>query len=322
MPTTTADDLARGRRRSRPGSRPACGRRPAGRWATSARAARRRPPRTRPPRRAPTAWVRRCGWTPLRGARGRGQQDRDEQRGARRAPPNGGRAGPGPRSGGRPPGRCRTGAPTRAAAQRGRRWSNRSRRPAATCQVGDRQWRAPRSRHQHTHPMLTKILIANRGEIAVRVIRACRELGITDGRRVLRARPRRPPRPAGRRGLRPRRADRRRELPEHRGDPRRHPAQSGADGVHPGYGFFSENTDFARAVTDLGVAFIGPPPEAIEAMGDKISSPHRGQPRPASPGCPGTTDADHRRPTRCGPSATSTAGRSPSRPPTAAAAGA
>ena len=48
--------------------------------------------------------------------------------------------------------------------------------------------------------------------------------------------------------------------------------QSGADGVHPGYGFFSENTDFARAVTERGVTFIGPPPSAIEVMGDKISS--------------------------------------------------
>jgi acetyl-CoA/propionyl-CoA carboxylase biotin carboxyl carrier protein len=48
--------------------------------------------------------------------------------------------------------------------------------------------------------------------------------------------------------------------------------QSGADGVHPGYGFFSENTDFARAITERGVTFIGPPPEAIEVMGDKISS--------------------------------------------------
>src|SRR5687768_3530879 len=47
---------------------------------------------------------------------------------------------------------------------------------------------------------------------------------------------------------------------------------SGADGVHPGYGFFSENTDFARAITAEGVTFIGPPPEAIEIMGDKISS--------------------------------------------------
>ncbi|NNN21061.1 MAG: biotin/lipoyl-binding protein, partial [Acidimicrobiales bacterium] len=48
--------------------------------------------------------------------------------------------------------------------------------------------------------------------------------------------------------------------------------ESKADALHPGYGFFSENTDFARAITDLGVTFIGPPPEAIEIMGDKISS--------------------------------------------------
>ena len=48
--------------------------------------------------------------------------------------------------------------------------------------------------------------------------------------------------------------------------------QSGADSVHPGYGFFSENTDFARAITGRGVTFIGPPPEAIEVMGDKISA--------------------------------------------------
>jgi acetyl-CoA/propionyl-CoA carboxylase, biotin carboxylase, biotin carboxyl carrier protein len=47
---------------------------------------------------------------------------------------------------------------------------------------------------------------------------------------------------------------------------------SGADAVHPGYGFFSENTDFARAIAAKGIAFIGPPPEAIDVMGDKVSS--------------------------------------------------
>ena len=58
---------------------------------------------------------------------------------------------------------------------------------------------------------------------------------------------------------------------QHRRDPRRHRAR-GAEAVHPGYGFFSENADFARAITDRGRRFIGPPPEAIEVMGDKISS--------------------------------------------------
>src|SRR5207244_2151324 len=65
--------------------------------------------------------------------------------------------------------------------------------------------------------------------------------------------------------------------------------RSGADGVHPGYGFFSENTDFARAITALGVTFVGPPPEAIEIMGDKISSRIAAQKAKVA-GVPGTTE--------------------------------
>ncbi len=119
--------------------------------------------------------------------------------------------------------------------------------------------------------MLDKILIANRGEIAVRVIRTCREMGI--GTVAVYSN-------LDRDALHVRMAD---EAYALGGESAAESylnteailkaiEQSGADGVHPGYGFFSENTDFARAITEKGVTFIGPPPEAIEVMGDKISS--------------------------------------------------
>jgi acetyl-CoA/propionyl-CoA carboxylase biotin carboxyl carrier protein len=119
--------------------------------------------------------------------------------------------------------------------------------------------------------VLKKILIANRGEIAVRVIRTCREMGI--GTVAVYS-------DLDREALHVRMAD---EAYALGGETAAESylnteailaaiEQSGADGVHPGYGFFSENTDFARAITDRGVTFIGPPPEAIEVMGDKISS--------------------------------------------------
>src|SRR5947208_11709 len=137
--------------------------------------------------------------------------------------------------------------------------------------------------------MLHKILIANRGEIAVRVIRAARELGIATVAVYS---------DLDRNALHVRLADEAFALGGQTAaesylntdailDAIR---KSGADGVHPGYGFFSENADFARALIAAGVTWIGPPPEAIEVMGDKISSRLAAE-RAQVEGVPGTTVA-------------------------------
>jgi len=116
--------------------------------------------------------------------------------------------------------------------------------------------------------LFKKILIANRGEIAVRVIRACRELSIptvavfSDVDRaalhVLKADEAYPigPAPARESYLN---VERILEVAK----------RSGADAIHPGYGFLSENAQFAKACADAGLKFIGPPPSAMEAMGSK-----------------------------------------------------
>jgi acetyl-CoA/propionyl-CoA carboxylase biotin carboxyl carrier protein len=136
--------------------------------------------------------------------------------------------------------------------------------------------------------VLKKILIANRGEIAVRVIRAARELGIATVAVYSEL---------DRNALHVRLADEAYALGGQTAAESylnteailKAITESGADGVHPGYGFFSENADFARAITAMGVAFIGPPPEAIDEMGDKVSS-RKAALRGGAPIVPGTTE--------------------------------
>lgn len=118
---------------------------------------------------------------------------------------------------------------------------------------------------------IRKVLIANRGEIAVRVIRACHEMGIATvavyseaDRRSLHVRMAMEafcigPAPSAESYLR---ADRILEVA----------AETGADAIHPGYGFLSENAGFARQVQAAGLVWIGPPADAIDAMGSKTES--------------------------------------------------
>jgi acetyl-CoA/propionyl-CoA carboxylase biotin carboxyl carrier protein len=133
-----------------------------------------------------------------------------------------------------------------------------------------------------------KILIANRGEIALRVIRACKDAGLTSVAVY---------------------ADSDRDAPHARladeayaldGETAAETylridklldvaARSGADGVHPGYGFLSENAEFAQAVLDANLIWIGPAPQAIRDLGDKVTARHIAQ-RAGAPLVPGTAD--------------------------------